>query len=61
MFDSNKSYIPLFSGIHTVIWKDARLDRTMRINGKSIFKLIPTVEKLDISWRGPHNANWKNS
>ena len=54
---SNKSYIPLFSGIHTVIWQNARLDRTMRINGKSIFKLIPTVEKLDISWNSILNLD----
>ena len=46
---SNKSYIPLFSGINTIIWKNAQLDRTMKTNGKNIFKLIPNVEKLDIS------------
>jgi Leucine-rich repeat (LRR) protein len=46
---SNKSYIPLFSGINTIIWKNAQLDRTMKTNGKNIFKLIPNVEKMDIS------------
>jgi Leucine-rich repeat (LRR) protein len=29
----------------------------MRINGKSIFKLIPTVEKLDISWNSIWNLD----
>lgn len=54
---SKISNIPLFRRINTVIWTDARLDRTMITNGKSIFKLIPSVEKLDISWNSIWNLD----
>ena len=45
----HKSTVPIFKNIETAILKDSMIDETIRQNG-DIFKLFPTVEKLDISY-----------